>query len=462
MIQSKLNFFPQPKSPSTDITSNLSYTFQSTNVPPNSYNLVSQQTGYWMKYTKEVSKKLSLPLKINEEEKKKFIFMNDSLKRLGRNCWFTTQALKPKYQVKISSRTKEFLWKEISECAQRKLAEDEEKKEREDKKKRKGPGMLKRMRLKKNEGKQEITESEERKTKKIRLFPTEDQRNKLKQWFGTARWTYNQCLASIKEKKSKLNMKQLRSQFINNDSAIVQEKTWIKNTPYEIRDQAMHDLIKAFESNKAKGPEHKFDLKFKSKKRDKDSIAILKKGWKGVGVMFPTFFGSTSIKSSEPLPRELPFDSRLIKTRLNEYYICIPEPIEIRPKSQGPKNQVKGEVKVISMDPGVRTFNTGYDLNGYSYEWGKADNKRLFRLCYAHDRLQSKWSQPDVRHKKRYKLQRAARRIRRRIRNLVNDVHCRLAKWLCENFNIILLPDFNTQRMVSRYDRKIGSKTARR
>ena len=52
-------------------------------------------------------------------------------------------------------------------------------------------------------------------------------------------------------------------------------------------------------------------------------------------------------------------------------------------------------------------------------------------------------------------------RIYKKIRCLVNDCHYKLAKWLCENYRIILLPEFRTQGMVRRGQRRIGSKTAR-
>ena len=50
-------------------------------------------------------------------------------------------------------------------------------------------------------------------------------------------------------------------------------------------------------------------------------------------------------------------------------------------------------------------------------------------------------------------------RIHKRIRCLVNDCHYKLAKWLCENYRIILLLEFRTQGMVRRGQRRIGSKT---
>jgi transposase len=229
--------------------------------------------------------------------------------------------------------------------------------------------MLKKARMNANV---EPVQPKQLKSIKIRVYPNKAQQEMLKRWFGTARWTYNQCLSSCKKAGRKLYMGELRSLYVNSKADIVKENSWIEETPYEVRDQAMNDVIRAYESNDAKGPNHNFKIKYKSKKHDVNSIAILKKSWTKGG-FFPTFFGKKPLKSKELLPQELPADSRLIRTRLNEYYLCIPKPIEIRPDNQRPVPRWVGETRTIAVDPGVRTFNTGYDLDGISYEWGKAD-----------------------------------------------------------------------------------------
>ena len=72
------------------------------------------------------------------------------------------------------------------------------------------------------------------------------------------------------------------------------------NTPYEIRDQASIDLIKAFESNFKKreiNPKFTFDISFKSKKRlQSESIVLLKKYYKE-GLFFPRSFGKKKLES---------------------------------------------------------------------------------------------------------------------------------------------------------------------
>jgi putative transposase len=103
-------------------------------------------------------------------------------------------------------------------------------------------------------------------------------------------------------------------------------------------------------------------------------------------------------------------------------------------------------------------------LKGTAFQWGKSDISRIYRLCKEHDKLESRWSkkkEEGMNHRKRYKLRKAGRRIRKKIKNLVKEVHCKLTKVLCKNYNYVLLPEFETQRMVKKGMRKIGSKTAR-
>ena len=51
----------------------------------------------------------------------------------------------------------------------------------------------------------------------------------------------------------------------------------MKETPYEIRDEAMADFLKALKATRAKKDLRKFEVKFRSKKDDTQCIAVLKK-----------------------------------------------------------------------------------------------------------------------------------------------------------------------------------------
>jgi len=167
--------------------------------------------------------------------------------------------------------------------------------------------------------------------------------------------------------------------------------------------------------------------------------------------------GREGIKSAEKLPEKLSHDARLQRTKLGDFYLCILSDIEIKDENQAPKIN-----NIISLDPGVRTFVTGYDPNGNIYEWGKGDVTRLFKLGCQADKLKSIVDfNTTIKHRTRYRLKRKVLKIFERIRNLVDTLHKNLSKWLCENYNHILIPDFKSSGMVRRKERKIRNKTVR-
>jgi transposase len=104
--------------------------------------------------------------------------------------------------------------------------------------------------------------------------------------------------------------------------------------------------------------------------------------------------------------------------------------------------------KTVALDPGVRNFQTLYALVG------KIGTARIaLRTASRQERLKAVT--------KVVNLKRAAGHARAKIRNLVNDLHHHLAKYLVENYELILLPAFHTSEMVPRKRRKIRRKTVR-
>jgi putative transposase len=311
----------------------------------------------------------------------------------------------------------------------------------------------------------------EMKTRKYRIYPNQKQVKTLKKWFGVARWTYNQCVAAIKNKEcvvaktalSSQYMKEaLRSKYINNANFNTPEKEWVTKVPYDIRDEAMRDVLKAIDSNTAKqekNSNHHFELHFRSRKSSStESITILKKHWaKKTGVYAKIFKHlKSSKKLSENLPLSLPADSRMIRTRLGQYYLCVPELITVQVK------QASGEFnKCVAIDPGVRTFATTYDTEGNVVEWGKEDRKQLFRLAVHMDKLISSAASSETKAKKRCKLKKVILRMRERLRNLVDELHKKLSTWLCRNYEVILIPEFRSSGMIGKHNRRLTSKVVR-
>jgi len=119
--------------------------------------------------------------------------------------------------------------------------------------------------------------------------------------------------------------------------------------------------------------------------------------------------------------------------------------------------------RVLSLDPGIRTFQTGYDPSGWILEFGKANIGHIYRICAHMDDLQSRIYSKTVRigPKSRYRMRRAWRKMQWRIRSLVDEVHKKMVRFILANYAVVLLPTFESKDMVLRAKRKICSKTAR-
>ena len=273
------------------------------------------------------------------------------------------------------------------------------------------------------------------KTIRIRLFPTPEQNQVLKRWFGTARWTYNRCLDAVKRRGVKRSKKTLRAECLNRDAFEGTNLIWVLETLYDVRDEAMNDVLKAYQTNFAKrqkNPEHNFEVYCRCKKKStQEAIVIHSKHYNKRGGAYADLF--RNMKSHESLPREIRYDARLTRSnKLGHYYLCIPQLLERSPEIQGPvfteeARRQRGAV-VVALDPGVRTFQTCYYPSGRTIDWGAKDVDSIYRLCYGLDKLQSKWSQQSVRHASRHRMRKAGARIRLKIRHLIDELHKRLTK----------------------------------
>jgi putative transposase len=332
------------------------------------------------------------------------------------------------------------------------------------------------------DGEEESDEGLKRATR-IKLDPTPEWRQRLKTWCGTARWIYNKCLDRYNKGKCKMSKKQFRGQVVGGHNHGERKKrtgkkaggnrrskkhappmsrktSWVLETPYEIRDAAMCDLIKAFQSNlakKRKNPEHSFELKFKSRKGDQ-TIAIKRSLLGHDYTLFKRMTNGEPLHAYEDYMKYTG-DVKITMTKGGEFYMhvlrdtCIATDIY--------EDTMETPVSVLSLDPGIRTFMTGYDHEGKILEYGRGDIGRIYRMCAHMDLLQSKAFDKERNAKQRYRLRKAWYRMIEKIKNLVKDVHCKVAKHLCENYDVVLLPAFGTHDMVRRAGRKIGKKTSR-
>ena len=203
----------------------------------------------------------------------------------------------------------------------------------------------------------------------------------------------------------------------------------------------------------------KFTLKFNSVKKTTQSISVRHRDY---GKKTKMFGFLTDIKTAEPInPNKIIHDFRILRDNIGNYYMCFPMDKMLRGDRQAKTFSSEGMDGVISLDPGVRTFMTGFDpFNENIIHIAPNAIDILYDKCLRIDRLESKYSK--LTGKKRKRLKKAILRLRQKVRYMVKDLHFKTARFLCLNYKVILLPIFETQNMISKKKkRKIRKKTVR-
>ena len=279
--------------------------------------------------------------------------------------------------------------------------------------------------------------------RKIRVYPTEAQKAILESWSGCSRYAFNRALEHLKRPGTKAAWKEIKTSLIHS------LPDWADDVPYQIKSIAIRDCCKAVSKAKrdmlATGEKH--EVEYRSKKRDNNNLFIPKAAVNENGA-YKRLLGN--LFSSEKLERP-GYDCRLTKEN-GRYYLCVPRAVQVK----RPENQ---RLSVCALDPGVRTFQTVYSKE-LCVKIGEHDMSRIYRLCYALDRLISRRK---LEHTNRYN--RAMKRIRWKIRNLVDELHNKTALFLCKTFDLIFLPTFETSEMVAKRNkqsaRKLDNKSSR-
>lgn len=151
---------------------------------------------------------------------------------------------------------------------------------------------------------------------------------------------------------------------------------------------------------------------------------------------------------AEKLP-DRPLDSRLLCEH-GRWFLSVPfkETVTL----------TDNQSLVVALDPGIRTFMTGFSQTE-TFKIGVADFSRIARLSRWMDKLQSKISVAKQRQK--YRFKRALARMKHKVWDLIDELHWKTIRFLTENYDVVLLPTFETSQMVSKTKRKIRSKTVR-
>ena len=287
------------------------------------------------------------------------------------------------------------------------------------------------------------------KTKKIRIYPTVNQRLILKQWIGTSRYVYNKALDTAK-KLGKYNFYTLRNKVVtakNNDNI----KSWELETPKDVRAGAVKDMTIAFSAamtNLKRRNISSFKLGFRSKKLE-SSIVIPKSAieiHKHSVCIYKRYLGHIKTSKDKVLNNlKIDHDCRL-KNDKGRWFLYIPV------KEKMVNNEIP-QHGVCALDPGVRKFQTVYS----EYETKKIiiDKEILKTLLSKLDTFQSLRSKKEI--SKSHYVRRHSK-LQFRLSNLIDDLHYKTISYLIRTYDTIFLPSFESQELV----RKNKSKICRR
>ncbi len=255
--------------------------------------------------------------------------------------------------------------------------------------------------------------------------------------------TYSKNPTSTKElwylfdKYHYLDFYQMRDIWVTKNDQL---NDWEYNTPKDIRRDAIHTFITSVKTNLKKNGI--FQMKYKTKKSPNQTIggiskSAIKKTNDGIYIYNSytnkkIFKFKTRTKKRLKNFENIDCDCTLSFNGIN-YYLLVPYKKFVTTK--------KDEKECASLDPGVRTFQTIFS------------NKEVLKISSRESLIKKLYNKIDSLKSRNTDncFKRRILKLNEKIKNLVNDIHCKTVDYLKKYYNDILLPSFDSQDMVIGY-----------
>ena len=281
------------------------------------------------------------------------------------------------------------------------------------------------------------------KTRRIRIYPTNEQRTLLRRWFGVQRLVYNQAIQHYNDKEFDVRhwMKLYAIVFSELDMDYVNE------VPYQIKLKSVKDAYTAWRANckKAKKSKNPFSLRFKSRKDKVQSCYIPKTAISTLGI-YHTKSGRMKFSETDWFANSEISDCRLICDH-GRWFVSIPRKISTQCtcETQG---------GAVAVDPGIRNFGTYFSADG-RFGWvGQRAFERILKLNLRIDKIKSIIATTEDKLFK-FRLKRVLDRLYHKIRDLVDELHWKFMNFLTKEFSVVIFPPFNVSEMNKVSNRKI-------
>jgi putative transposase len=275
-------------------------------------------------------------------------------------------------------------------------------------------------------------------TRKIKLYPTQKQRQTLKKWIGTSRYVWNKTLAHVKAQDKLESWMSLRNKFVTKKNN-PEVADWETETPKHIRlasVKQLHTSYRSAWSNLANGHIDRFTIGWKKKKAKTDAIEVEKSAIKiledGVTIYSTILQGKIRVgkrQKKELKHLRIECDSKIFMDG-KELYLLVPIKIE--------QTENKATDKLVSLDPGCKDFFTGYDPDGTVFS--------VSSMKPTLDKYRRKIALMQSAGIHQMKINKYFRKMS----NVIHNLHHQFSNYLTKSYNWIILPKFETQGLVKR------------
>jgi transposase len=276
---------------------------------------------------------------------------------------------------------------------------------------------------------------------KIHLQLTDIQKTIIKNWINECRNVYNYCVSKLENNNKYFNngYKKIKVEIFNElygDSK--------KPVPYDILTDEVRifcsNLKSCFTNLKNKNITH-FKMNKKLKTNTNYSLLIPSKSISKNGI-FITMLNKINNFNIKNLPSH---DCRLFYNYKTDNFTLIC-PIDINCKI------INNREPIVSIDPGERKFISFYGLNSYGYI-GKNIRKPILKLKNSISKYQkilaNGLNKNGDKIRNQNQIKNKISKNYKKIKNIIKELHNQTAYYLCNNYDKILLPKFETQKMIS-------------
>jgi transposase len=291
-------------------------------------------------------------------------------------------------------------------------------------------------------------EPPEIRVKRIELYPNKIQKDKLLQWMELYRRYYNLTVSNRSKFINKNNIQseykvrdRMRDEILPANIKLAEEikssgilASTIRNAPCD-----MHKAFISASGNKTAGNIKSFRIRHKKKSSHLRMLVLEKEAFSTNGKTFAKTALGNEIKSSEPFSNITKECRLTYNFRTDKFVLWVPYIYY--------QCNFYTRNSLISLDPGMRTFQTGYSPDGICYSFVPTKtNPKTFK---EENKLKILLKRVDnVVKKKNHKKFLA--RIREKITNMVTDMHWKTALFLCTRFDKILVGNMSTTGIVKK------------